>query len=64
MFTKVDNEVINKPITMEQISKVLHSFSRDKYLGLDRWTVEILLHFLDIMGNDLLSMVEESRPNR
>lgn len=58
-----DHLNICRSITYEEMQMhiVLESFSRDKCPGLDRWSVELFLHFMDIMGLDLLQMVEESR---
>jgi len=33
----------------------------DKCLGPDNWTVEIFLHFFELMGQEFLDMVEESQ---
>jgi hypothetical protein len=33
----------------------------EKGPGLDGWTVEFFSHFFDILGEDLIEMVEESR---
>jgi hypothetical protein len=39
----------------------LSSFQKDKSPGLDGWTIEFFLGFLDFIGKYLLAMVEESR---
>jgi hypothetical protein len=41
--------------------EVLKGFSKDKSLGPDGWTVEFFLFFIDLVGPDLLAMVEETR---
>lgn len=37
---------------------VLRSFVKDKSLGPDGWTMELFLYFFDLMGEDLVNMVE------
>jgi hypothetical protein len=39
----------------------LNSFSKDNIPGPDGWTVEFYLHFLDLVGPDLLELVEDSK---
>ena len=41
--------------------EVLHSFQKDKILGLDGWPIELYLRFNDLIGGDILNFVEESR---
>ena len=48
-------------ITLEEVERALKSFKKDKYLGLDGWPVEFFLAFLDLLGNDLVDLVESSR---
>jgi hypothetical protein len=43
------------------LSSILKAFSKDKSPGPDGWTVEFFLHFFELVGEDLLGMVEESR---
>lgn len=40
---------------------VLKDCAKNKILGPDRWMVEFFLSFWDIMGKDVLEMVEESK---
>lgn len=56
-----DAEQIGKAVNLEEIELALKSFARDKSLGPDGWTVEFFLHFFDLMGPDILDMVEFSR---
>ena len=46
---------------MDEIHIVLHKFAKDKSLGPDGWTIEFFLAFFDILGKDLLEVVEFSR---
>jgi hypothetical protein len=39
---------------------VLHNFQKNKIPGLDGWNIEFYLSFYDLIGKDLLVVVEES----
>jgi hypothetical protein len=55
------DEVLYTPIQLGEIREVLTKFKVDKSLRPDDWTVEFFIHFFDLVGGDLLDMVEESR---
>jgi len=55
---------LEKPCTAEEFLDVLRGFKKYKSPGLDGWTVEFFLHFFDLVANDLLEAVEESRLSR
>ena len=65
MFPRIvtEDEVVNleNPSTSEEILEVLKGFTKDKSLGPDGWKVEFFLHFFELVGHDLLDMVEETR---
>jgi hypothetical protein len=61
LLSESDVLELEKPCTIEEISLVLKSFSKDKSLGPDGWMVEFFLWFFDLIGNDILEAVEESR---
>ena len=44
-----------------EILAVLKGFSKDKSPETDGWMVEFFLSFFDLVGDDLLEAVEESR---
>lgn len=48
-------------VTLEEIRKVFPSSVKDKTPSLDGWTMELFLTFFDLLGNDLLKVVEESK---
>ena len=48
-------------VSVEQLSLVLHSFQKDKSPRPDGWPIEFFLDFFDFFGEELLSVVEESR---
>jgi hypothetical protein len=56
-----DVVLLDSPCTKVEIWEVLKSFAKDKSLGPDEWIVEFFIHFFDLVGDDLLEMVEDSR---
>lgn len=40
---------------------ILCHFAKDKSLGPDDWTVDFFTLFFDLVGDDLLNLVEDSR---
>jgi hypothetical protein len=61
MVSVEDVLILEKPCTIEEVLDVLRGFTKDKSPGPDGWTVEFFLHFFDLVANDLLEAVEESR---
>jgi hypothetical protein len=61
MVKEEDVSSLEKPCTKEEILEVLKGFTKDKSLGPDGWTVEFFLHYFELVGQDLLEVVEESR---
>jgi len=55
------NQKLMGEVTEKELSEVLHSFQKDKSPGPDGWPIEFFLGFLDLVGRDLLAVVEESR---
>ena len=51
-------------VSMEELSRVLQSFQKDKSPGPDGWPIEFFLGFFDFFGEELLSVVEESHKAR
>jgi hypothetical protein len=52
---------MDSPCTLQEILVALKSFSKDKSPGPDGWTVEFYLHFFDLVGPDLLALVEDNK---
>lgn len=50
-----------KEIALEEVEKTLELFAKEKSPGPDGWTVELFLHFFDMMGDEILQMVEYTR---
>ena len=48
-------------VTIDELLKILHSFQKDKSLGPDGWPVEFYIGFFDLIGDDMLKVVEEYR---
>eukprot|EP00253_Pinus_taeda_P012560 PITA_12560 len=52
---------LSGPVTIEELEQTLKWFQKDKSPGLDGWPIEFYLAFFDIIGNNLLNVVEECR---
>jgi hypothetical protein len=61
LVNEEDTLQLERPCTKEELWEVLKLFAKDKSLGPDGWTVEFFLHFFDLVGGDLLEVVEDSR---
>lgn len=48
-------------VTLEEVKEVMFLFKKEKSMGLDGWIVELFTHFFDLVGEDLLAMVKESK---
>jgi hypothetical protein len=59
-----DISLLDQPCTKSEIWEVLKLFSKDKSPGPDGWTVEFFTQFFDLLGDDLLELVEDSRNQR
>jgi hypothetical protein len=59
--TEDDSIIMDSPCTLQEVLDALKSFTKDKIPGPDGWTVEFYLHFFDLVGVDLLELVEDSR---
>jgi hypothetical protein len=53
--------LLEKPVTKEEVLEVLKGFAKDKSPGPDGWPMEFYLHFYELVAQDLLDVVEESR---
>ena len=62
IFTREeDNRMLMEKVTLEELKAVLNSFQKDKIPGPYGWTMEFFLGFVDSIGQDILSLVEETR---
>ena len=56
-----ERESFSGQVTLTEVEAALKSFKKDKFLGFDGWPVEFYLAFFDLLGLDLVKMVETSR---
>jgi hypothetical protein len=54
-------QVLENPVTKEEVLEVLKEFMKDKTPGPDGWTVEFCLHFFELVASNLVEAVEEAR---
>jgi hypothetical protein len=59
-----DKRMLMEKVTLEELKAVLNSFQKDKSSRPDGWTIEFFLGFFDSIGQDILSLVEETRLTR
>ena len=53
--------MIGRVFTSVDILKVLKGFVVDKSSSSDGWTVELFLHFYDLMGEEIIEAIEATR---
>eukprot|EP00253_Pinus_taeda_P024074 PITA_24074 len=56
-----DSADLSAPVTIEELESTLKWFKKEKSPGLDGWNIEFYIAFFDLIGKDLLRVVEESR---
>jgi hypothetical protein len=61
MVDEEEAESLFKPVTLEELKSVLENFKKERSPGPDGWTTEFFTFFFDLVGGDLLEMVEDSR---
>ena len=61
MISPEDAHGLIDSVTLFEIEGALKSFKRDRSPGPDGWPVEFFIHFLDLLGKDLLSAIECAR---
>ena len=62
-ITREERITFTSQITSVEVERALKSFKKDKSLGPDVFPVEFLLAFFDLLGDELVKMVEDSRQN-
>lgn len=61
-FAKEEENVsLMEEVSMEELKEVIHSFQHDKSPGPDGWIIEFYLGFFELIGEDLLGVVEECK---
>jgi len=61
MITEEDNHRVTESVIVKEILKTLKGFKGSKSHGHDGCIVEFFLSLFDILGSDLVDMVEDSR---
>jgi hypothetical protein len=56
-----DNIALMEEISEEELKENLQSFQKDKSPSLDGWSIEFFLELYDLLGKDLLQVVEDTR---
>eukprot|EP00253_Pinus_taeda_P035349 PITA_35349 len=54
-------EELSTPVSKEEVEAVMKNMAKDKSPGPDGWTIELFLHFFDLIGSEITDVVEESR---
>lgn len=57
-------EQLMRLITLQELEDTLKWFQKDKSPGQDGWPIEFYLDFFNIMGQDILNLVEYCRTSR
>jgi hypothetical protein len=63
MLDEDESRDLYKPVTILELKSILTVFKKEKSPGPDGWSVEFFLHFFDLVSEDLLALVEDSRTN-
>jgi hypothetical protein len=61
LFSAVEAAELYKPVTLTELKTTLSLLKKEKSPGPDGWTTEFFSHFIDLVGSDLLLMVEDAR---
>ena len=57
------NQDLSAEVIEVELRDTLQSFQKDKSLGPDDWSIEFYLGFFDLIGGNILKVIEESRLN-
>ena len=58
------NRDLMREVTEAELKKVMDSFQKDKSLGPDGWSIDFFLDLYDILGKNVLQVIEDSRTSR
>eukprot|EP00253_Pinus_taeda_P021907 PITA_21907 len=64
LVSSEDNFNLNKPVTKDEVSKVLKEMQNSKVLGPDGFNVDFFKACWSIVKQDILNVVEDSRMNK
>jgi len=56
-----ENQKLNSEVSEEELKETLFSFQKDRSPGPDGWTIEFFQELYEILGKDILRVVEDSR---
>jgi len=62
-FTEEESDEVSKAVSRVELEKVINEMPKDKSLGPDGWTQEFFSAFFELVNDDLLRVIEESRIN-
>lgn len=58
-----ESEDLTKEVTKEELEATIKWFKKDRSPSPDGWTIEFYIAFLDLLGSDLLSIIEHCKIN-
>jgi hypothetical protein len=61
MISPEEANLIHAPCTKEELLAIIKSFKREKSPGPDGWSVELFLFHFDLMFQDILDVIEDTR---
>ena len=56
-----ESAIMAAEVSMKEVETTLKNFKKDKSPSPDGWSVKFFLHFFDLVKDDLLKVVEQSR---
>ena len=56
-----ENLSLMEEVTKEELKLALQSFQKDKSPGPDGWTIEFFIELYELLGDDILKVVENTR---
>ena len=59
--TREDNDMLVKPVSMQEVEEVVNQMALGKAPGLDGFTSNFFHHFWDMVKEEVVEIVEESR---
>jgi len=56
-----DSKDLEGPVSMAELESTIKWFQKEKSPGSDGWTIEFYIAFFELLGGDILKVIEESR---
>eukprot|EP00253_Pinus_taeda_P030540 PITA_30540 len=60
-FEEDEAEKLSIPVSKDEVEAAMKNMGKDKSPRPDGWTIELFLHFFDLIGSEITEVVEESR---